>query len=149
MSAHRIRVVLASIVAFTVWASCGPKENGETTPRRTDPEPRGETGPPKKLMPPEMRAEVEQVFNTQKAELERCYNDYVVNTGKTKLRGTVIIAVTIGLTPRPTKVWFLKNTFKNEPKLVECFLGKIQRWLFPTWGGVMDYSFRSLTLEEM
>ncbi|MDY0003532.1 MAG: hypothetical protein RBU30_19695 [Polyangia bacterium] len=153
MSRHRGWVAgLVSLCMVLVGSvACGPKEQQQTTPPpRDDPEPRDRpSGNVKKLMPAEMQSDVEQVFSSQKGDLERCYNDFVVATGDKKLRGTIIIAVTIGLTPTPSKVWFLRNDFKGHARLTECFLTKIRAWEFPTWGGEMDYSFRRLTLEEM
>ncbi len=143
--------VIGVALITLAWAGgCGDKEKQDTTPQRTvEPEPERPTGPPKKLMPPELRSQVEREFKNRTGDLERCYNDYVVETGNKKLRGTIIIAVTIGWRKNPSKVWFLKNEFKAHPKLTECFLSKIRQWEFPTWGGEMDYSFRRLTLEEM
>ena len=153
MSRNRGWVVgLVSLgLLFLGAAACGPKEAKDTTPPpRDDPDARERpTGPPKKLMPAEMQGDVEQVFKSHTGDLERCYNDFVVATGDKKLRGTIIVAVTIGLTPTPSKVWFLRNDFKGHAKLTQCFLTKIQAWEFPTWGGEMDYSFRRVTLEEM
>jgi hypothetical protein len=140
-------LMMTAAVVGLVTLGCGPKESREPERRRTT-EPERPTGPEEKLMDPETRPKVDAVFKAQRGELERCYNDYVAKSGKTKLRGTVIVAVRIGVTPNPTKVWFLKNTF-NEPKLNECFLEKVRAWIFPTWGGWMDYSFPSLILEEL
>ncbi len=141
------RLMLVGLMAF-MTLGCGPKEADTPEPRRVDQPPPRRTGPPEKLMHPDTRPEVDAVFSAQKGEIERCYNDYVSKTGKTKLRGMVIIAVRIGWKKNPLKVWFLKNTFK-EPKLNECFLEKVRAWIFPTWGGWMDYSFPKLILEEL
>jgi hypothetical protein len=130
---------------------CGPKEVREPTPEGggvDEPAVRQTSGPPEKLMSPDTRPLVDAVFTSQKGEIERCYNDYVSKTGKTKLRGRVTIAVRIGYKRTPLKVWFLKNTFKD-PTLNECFLEKVRAWIFPTWGGWMDYSFPTLILEEL
>jgi len=142
------RFVMVGLVAFlAVGIGCGPKESNEPE-RRVEPDRRGTTGPVQKLMSLEIRPQVDAVFETQKGELERCYNNYVTKTGNTKLRGMIVIAVRIGVTPAPLKVWFLKNTFKV-PELNECFLEKARAWLFPTWGGWQDYAFPKLILEEL
>lgn len=143
--------VVALGVGLAALVSCGPKESGDDAPaRRTTPPPEARpSGPPKKLMPAEMRTEVDQVFTTQTGDLERCYNDYVVATGQKTLKGTIIVAVTIGWRKHPSKVWFLKNEFASHARLTQCFLDKVRAWEFPTWGGEMDYSFRRLTLEEL
>ncbi len=145
MSSTMLTVLMAMLVL-----GCGPKEAQEPRPVREEggEPPARRAGPPEKLMSPETRPLVDAVFTSQKGELERCYNDYVSKTGKTKLRGKVVVAVRIGWTKTPMKVWFLKNTFK-EPKLNECFLEKVRAWIFPTWGGWMDYSFPTLILEEL
>jgi len=141
------RLMLSGLMAMLALG-CGPKESAEPERRGVDQPPPVRTGPPEKLMSPETRPLVDAVFAAQKGEIERCYNDYVSKTGKTKLRGHVIIAVRIGWRKTPLKVWFLQNTFK-EPKLNECFLEKVRKWIFPTWGGWMDYSFPKLILEEL
>lgn len=141
------RLMLSGLMAMLALG-CGPKESNEPERRRGDQPPPGRTGPPEKLMDPETRPLVDAVFAAQKGELERCYNDYVVKTGKMKLRGTFVIAVRIGWRKNPLKVWFLQNTFK-EAELNECFLEKVRAWIFPTWGGWMDYSFPKLILEEL
>ncbi len=140
-----------AVLAAGVAAACGDKEPQRTTPRRVQQPPpeRRPAGPPKKLMPPELKSEVDREFKLRTGEIERCYNDYVVATENKKLRGSIIIAVRIGWKKHPTKVWFLKNDFKEIPNLTECFIEKVKKWEFPTWGGVMDYSFPKLTLEEM
>lgn len=146
-----MRVAMSRLVVTGLMAvmalGCGPKES-DVPERRVEQPPPHRTGPPEKLMKPETRPKVDAVFTSQKGEIERCYNDYVSKTGKTKLRGSLIIAVRIGYRRTPMKVWFLKNTFK-EPKLNECFLEKVRAWIFPTWGGWMDYSFPKLILEEL
>ncbi len=145
-----ILTVLMAMAMVMVVVGCGPKEAREPTRDRTptdDPSARV-TGPPEKLMSPETRPQVDAVFASQKGELERCYNDYVSKTGKTTLRGKVTVAVRIGWKRNPLKVWFLINTFKD-PKLTECFAEKVRAWIFPTWGGWMDYSFPTLILEEL
>jgi len=138
------------VASAALWGlACGPKAT--STPRSEReveaPEARRD-GPPEKLMPEELKDRVDAVFNSQKADLERCYMEYVAQNSLRKLRGKIIIAVKIGLTATPTKVWFIANTFTQE-ELNRCFLEKIQAWEFPTWGGVMDYSFPPLELEEM
>jgi hypothetical protein len=140
-----------AILAIGLAVGCGDKEPQRTAPRRErqPPPERRPAGPPKKLMPPELKAKVDQEFKLRTGEIERCYNDYVVATDNKNLRGTIIIAVRIGWKKHPTKVWFLRNDFKKYPNLTECFLEKIRKWEFPTWGGVMDYSFPKLILEEM
>lgn len=144
-----VRIALVGGV-LGLMVSCGPKETGGTTPVDEGPTPvEVPQGPVRKLMPPEVQPKVEAVFKIHLGDLERCYNDYVVATGNEKLRGTIILAVTIGLTLNPSKVWFLRNDFKDLPKLTECFLEKVKLWEFPTWGGLMDYSFRRVTLEEL
>jgi hypothetical protein len=145
MSSTMLTVLMAVVVV-----GCGPKEAREPVRGRTpgDEPPTRVTGPPEKLMTPEIRPQVDAVFAAQKGELERCYNDYVSKSGRTKLRGRVTVAVRIGWQKTPMKVWFLKNTFK-EPKLTACFLEKVRAWIFPTWGGWMDYSFPKLILEEL
>lgn len=140
------RMIVTGLMALLALG-CGPKESQAPERRRAETAPR-DTGPPEKLMSPETRPLVDAVFASQKGEIERCYNDYVSKTGKTKLQGSVIIAVRIGYEKTPMKVWFLKNTFQ-EPKLNECFLKKVRAWIFPTWGGWMDYSFPKLILEEL
>ena len=137
------------LACMGVVGACGPKEEARE-PRRTatEPPPPVHTGPPQKLMPPELRVRVNAVFRTQKAELERCYNDHVVKINNPKLRGEIIIAVKIGYTAQPTKVWFLKNTFTSRA-LTNCFSKTVQKWEFPTWGGVMNYSFQKISFEEM
>ncbi len=150
-----MRVAISSSVLTVLMAmlvlGCGPKEEArETTPDGVvgDDPPSRPNGPPEKLMSPDTRPQVDAVFAAQKGELERCYNDHVSKTGNTKLRGRVTVAVRIGYRRNPMKVWFLKNTFKD-PKLNECFLEKVRAWIFPTWGGWMDYSFPTLILEEL
>jgi hypothetical protein len=142
-------VPIVTTASLLLLVACPPKPTPEPERPTDDPEPeRSVGGVKKKLMPPELKDKVDQVFYTMKTELERCYNDYVLSTGNTKLKGSLIIAVRIGHTPRPTKVWFMKNTF-TQKLLNECFLEKIRNWQFPTWGGVMDYSFPTLNLEEL
>lgn len=141
------QLMLSALVVF-VAVGCGPKNSETPEGRQAEADPERPSGPQEKLMHPDTRPQVDAVFASQKGELERCYNDYVSKTGKTKLRGTIIVAVRIGWKKHPLKVWFLKNTFK-EPKLNECFLEKVRAWIFPTWGGWMDYSFPSLILEEL
>ena len=140
------RSILTVVMAMLAMG-CGPKDSQEPG-RQVEPTPSRGTGPPEKLMDPDTRPQVDAVFAAQKGELERCYNDYVSKTGKTKLRGSIVIAVRIGWRKNPLKVWFLTNTFK-EPTLNECFLEKVRVWIFPTWGGWMDYSFPKLLLEEL
>ncbi|MFH2011016.1 MAG: hypothetical protein ABI333_30735 [bacterium] len=148
MSCCVSRYLMVGLAAFlTVGFGCGPKETNAPE-RRAEPESRRPNGPEQKLMPIKLRPRVDAVFTTQRGELERCYNSYVARTGKTKLRGMIIIAVRIGVTQEPLKVWFLKNTFQ-EPDLNRCFLKKVRAWLFPTWGGWQDYSFPKLILEEL
>jgi hypothetical protein len=148
---HAIRVGILVTSAVASALACGPK--APTTTPRPDPEaetpdPRRGDGPPEKLMPEELKDKVDAVFNAQKADLERCYTEYTANHSVRKLRGKVIIAVKIGYTATPTKVWFITNTFTQE-ELTRCFLEKIKLWEFPTWGGLMDYSFPPVELEEM
>lgn len=139
-----------ALVGGGLVQGCGESPNRETTPRRTVvTEPARPVGPPKRLMPLEKKPEVDQVFKANTGELEKCYSDFAGETGKTKLRGTLIIAVTIGWRRVPSKVWFLRNDFQKYPKLTRCFLEHIRQWEFPTWGGEMDYSFPRLRLEEM
>lgn len=138
------------LMGGALGVSCGESPKRDTTPRRTVvTEPARPVGPTKKLMPAEKKSEVDQVFKSNTGELEKCYSDFVGETGKTKLRGTIIIAVTIGWRRVPSKVWFLRNDFAKYPTLTRCFLKQIRQWEFPTWGGEMDYSFPRLRLEEM
>jgi predicted small lipoprotein YifL len=139
--------LLAIIVAVGLTA-CGPK-GGTETPRgdREAVRPEGD-GPPEKIMPEALKEKVDLVWTYQKADLERCYTDYVAQSGLAKLRGTVIVAVKIGFRANAEKVWFMKNTYNQEP-LTRCFLEKIKQWEFPTWGGLMDYAFPPITIEPL
>jgi predicted small lipoprotein YifL len=139
--------LLATVVAIAL-AGCGPKGKTEAPRGEREADPARGDGPPEKIMPEELKERVDQVFAGQKADLERCYTNFVTLSGQAKLKGTIIVAVKIGWRANPSKVWFLKNTY-NQEGLTRCFVEKIKQWEFPTWGGLMDYAFPPITIEPL
>jgi hypothetical protein len=144
----RLPIRMLAVVATIALAGCGPKGKTETPRDGREAAPARGDGIPEKIMPEELKEKVDQVFASQKADLERCYINFVTLSGQAKLKGTIILAVKIGYRANPSKVWFLKNTY-NQEGLTRCFVEKVKDWEFPTWGGEMDYAFPPLTIEPL
>ncbi len=103
----------------------------------------GEENPPP---PPEKLDEVQRVFRLGRMDLERCFNELVTRKQNTNLKGFLILAVKLGVSPTPAEV----RIFKMSPSLEEaefkrCVLRTVKNWTFPTWGHLFEVTSPKFT----
>lgn len=136
-------------MGFMVMSAGCPKKKQQTTPPPSDMMGQGsgdgnytedtEDNTAQQITP-ETVENIKTVFRLGKIAVERCFQDFVNRKKDPRLEGSVIIGMRIGSTPNPEKVWIFKITPKiKEKRFVQCLLDEARKWVFPTWGGAMDY----------
>ena len=137
--------VLAGISALAV-PGC-PKGKTNTPEAEGDPPDTG-PDPNQKPITPEQLREVNQVFRAGKSDIERCFQAMVTRKKNPKLKGRVIIGVTIGLRATPQKVWVYKMcNMLRDAQFEACVREEVMKWEFPVLGSKYDLTSPRYFLE--
>jgi len=95
--------------------------------------------PDKKPIPQDKLQEVQQTFRSGRMQLEQCFNELAGRKKTSRLKGKMIVGVTIGTSETPTKAWIYKSSPGLKDRAFEaCVLKTVRNWSFPTWGSSYD-----------